>query len=283
MAFRFDATMKELVRLTAADYAEYFNLPRGRPAQLLNVDLSTLSAATDAALGFGEPLEEIADLNFQSGPDAALPERGLLYNAAFRFRYRVPVRTLLILLRPEADLRNLTGSLSYGDGAHRLEFHYEVVRVWQRPAEVYLGGSLGLVPLAVLGGLAADRPAEVSLHEIAKRIEARLRSEAPHERAVRLMEAAFILTGLRAERSQLRHIFRGVDLVSETTAFEAILEEGQVRGQRKLILQLGRQRFGPCDAATEAAIQAIEDPERIERMGNALLTVNSWQELLATE
>jgi hypothetical protein len=33
-----------------------FDLPRTAPAQTLNVDLSTISAATDVAFGFGDPL-----------------------------------------------------------------------------------------------------------------------------------------------------------------------------------------------------------------------------------
>jgi hypothetical protein len=282
MAFRFDATQKELVRLTAGDYAASFRLGPAGSAHLLDVDLSTLSAATDAALGFGDPLDAIADLNFQASADAFLPERGLLYNAALRFRFHFPVRSLFILLRPDADHRSLSGSLSYGEPPHRLEFQYEVIRVWQRPAEQYLNGSLGLLPLAVLGELPASVAPETALHDIAERVAARLRAEAPHERAVRMMEAAFILTGLRVRRPRLRHIFRGVDLMSETTAFEAMVEEGEIRQSRKILLRQGRQRFGPYDPETESAIKAIEDLELLERMVDAVLTANSWQELLAT-
>lgn len=71
--------------------------------------------------------------------------------------------------------------------------------------------------------------------------------------------------------------------MSETTAFEALLEEGELRGLRRTILRQGRQKFGPCDAATEAMLGAIEDVERLDRMADAVLTANSWQELLATE
>ena len=47
MSFRFDATLKEMVRLAAADYAAHFHLSQNPVSQILNVDLSTLSAATD--------------------------------------------------------------------------------------------------------------------------------------------------------------------------------------------------------------------------------------------
>ena len=62
MSHRFDATLKELFTPAPEDFAQVFGLPLVRPAQTLNVDLSTISAATDVALGFGAPLQEIVDL-----------------------------------------------------------------------------------------------------------------------------------------------------------------------------------------------------------------------------
>jgi hypothetical protein len=109
MSHRFDATLKNLV----ADHPDDFSvlgLPTGEQATPLNVDLSTIFAATDVALGFGKPLRETVDLNFQTGPDVGLPGRLLLYNAALYARHAVPVRTILILLRPKGDAANLTGT-----------------------------------------------------------------------------------------------------------------------------------------------------------------------------
>ena len=54
----------------------------------------------DLAVGFGEPLDRIADLNFQAGRDADLPRRLWLYNALLHHRYRVPVHSIVLLLRP---------------------------------------------------------------------------------------------------------------------------------------------------------------------------------------
>jgi hypothetical protein len=60
MPLRFDATLKEILSPRPEDFAPVFDLPR-IPAQPLNVDLSTISAATDVAFGFGAPLQEIVD------------------------------------------------------------------------------------------------------------------------------------------------------------------------------------------------------------------------------
>lgn len=64
MSYPFDATLKEILSLHPGDCAAAFGLPIDVPAQSLNVDLSTISAATDVAFGFGTPLQEIVDLNF---------------------------------------------------------------------------------------------------------------------------------------------------------------------------------------------------------------------------
>ena len=44
----------------------------------------------------------------------------------------------------------------------------------------------------------------------------------------------------------------------------------------------GRSRFGNVDADTEAALRSIRDLDRLERLGEAVLTAQSWEELLET-
>jgi predicted transposase YdaD len=286
MSLPFDAALKAIIAPRPADFAPVFQFPALQPAQALNLDLSTLSAATDVAFGFGDPLQEIVDLNFQSGPDATLAARLHLYNAAFHLRYSVPVRSVLVLLRPKADWGDLTGNLAYVAGGKRLEFEYDVVRMWQQPVEPFLHGGLGLLPLAPLCRMPEDQPLADALREVVREIDRRLAQEAEHAQAVRLMTAAFILTGLRVAKETLAGIYDGVRIMHESTAYDVILEEGcakgELRASHRLLLRQGRQRFGPADAATEAALTSIQDLDRLERMADAVLTAASWPELLAT-
>ncbi len=58
--------------------------------------------------------------------------------------------------------------------------------------------------------------------------------------------------------------------------------EGRVEGMRELLLSLGRQKFGK--APTKKHLQqldAITELDRLEALGERLLTVASWSELLA--
>jgi hypothetical protein len=172
MAHRFDATLKSIVADHAADFASVFGLPADQPVSAINVDLSTLSAATDVALAYGEPVREIVDLNFQTGPDSGLPGRLHLYNAALHHRYEVAVRSVLVLLRSKADGANLTGTLAYGEAQTGVEFRYQVVRLWQQPVEDYLHTGLAALPLATLCQMPAGRALPEALREVVQEIRA---------------------------------------------------------------------------------------------------------------
>ena len=74
----------------------------------------------------------------------------------------------------------------------------------------------------------------------------------------------------------------GVRVMHESTAYDMILDEGRLEGEIRLLLRLGRKRFGPLDAADEAVLKSTKDPERLERLADAILTVRSWEELLST-
>lgn len=251
---------------------------------LLNVDLSTISAATDAAIGIGEPLQEIVDLNFQSGRDADLPSRLHLYNAVLHARHAVPIRSILVLLRPTADAPSLTGNLTYGQDDHRLEFRYRVIRLWQEPVETFLQAGLAVLPLAPLCRLPAGIPIEDSLRDVVVReINRRLTAEADHAEAVRLMTAAYILTGLRIKKGSLANIYKGIGMLQESAAYDEIMEEGEIRRSHRNLLLLGKERFGPADEAVKSELLAIRDLERLERLIQAILTAKSWRELLDTE
>jgi hypothetical protein len=281
MSFPFDATLKEILSLRPEDCVPVFGLPRTSPAQALNVDLSTISAATDVAFGFGAPLEEVVDLNFQSGPDPSVPARLHLYNAAFHLRFQVPVCSLLILLRPKADGDRMTGTLAYTCAGQRVEFNYGVVRMWQQPVEPFLRGGFGLLPLATLCRMPEDKPLAEALHDVVREIDRRLNQECEHPQAIRLMTAAFILTGLRVKKEDLASIYKGVRVMHESTAYDEAVEEGRIEATHHVLLKLGGKLLGPPDPSVESALTSIQDVERLDRMTEAILTVKSWEELLS--
>jgi hypothetical protein len=155
----FDATMKNLAAGFPRDFVTAFDAETTRPVAVLNVDLSTVTTSTDFVVGLGEPPEELLHIDFQSSADEGKHADVLVYNALLHRQYRVPVHSIALLLRPAAAHSNLSGAVSYAPsaGRGRMQFEYQVVKLWERPAEELLAGGLGTAALAMLGRLARRR------------------------------------------------------------------------------------------------------------------------------
>jgi hypothetical protein len=251
---------------------------------VLNVDLSAVTTATDLVLGLGEPVEEIIQIDFQSSAAAWKHADLMVYHSLLYAHYRVPVHTIVLLLRPEAAHSNMNGSIGYAPrpGRGKMDFGYERIPLWQRPAEELLSADLGVAPLAVLGRLPAGLSLEDGLANVAQRVVDRLVKEAPPEQVKKLLTDAFLLTGLRVRRDVARRIFKGVRAMHESDTFLAILDEGQEKALREAILLVGVARVGPADESFSVQLASISDLDRLKRMISRGVTATSWQEILAT-
>ena len=137
-------------------------------------------------------------------------------------------------------------------------FRYGVVRVWQLPAEAFLGGGLGILPLAPLGAVA-----EAELPGLIRRMEQRISAEATRDEAGTLWTAADVLMGLRYPPGLVTQLLRGGYGMKDSVTYQAIVEEGEVKDRHAVLLQLGRKRFGPPDFAVETALRNIIDLDRL--------------------
>lgn len=284
MPLPFDATLKDLVQRHTADFERAFRLPTEPPATVLNVDLSVVSAATDVVLGYGDPPERVVDLNFQAGRNPELPDRELMYNGILRYRYHVPVHSVVVLLRPAADGPELTGEVAYAGVPRRgrVGFRYEVIRLWQRPVRRLLRGGVGALPLAILGQLPPGVELTAGLADVIRQIDRRLARAARPEDANQLMTATLVLTGLRVPNEEARQLFQGVRTMRESSTYMGIITEGRIEEAQKILFRLGRPRLGQPDEGTQASINGLNDLERLERMLDRIHQAASWQDLLAT-
>lgn len=89
------------------------------PVSLLNVDRSTVTTAADLVFGLGQPLQEIVHLDFQSSASANKHADILVYNALLFRQFRVPMHSIVVLLRPQAVHSNLTGLIDYAPRPER--------------------------------------------------------------------------------------------------------------------------------------------------------------------
>ncbi len=284
MAMTFDATLKDMGRDSPQGFLTTFDRPPAAPVKLLNVDLSTVTTSADLILGLGEPLEEIIHLDFQSSAAAWKHADLMVYNALVFAHYHAPVHTIVLLLRPEAAHPNMTGAIDYAPrpGRGSMHFTYEVVRLWERPAEELLAADLGVAPLAMLGRLPEGLSLVDGLAVIAQRLVERLEKEAPPERVKKLLTDALLLTGLRVRRDLAVKIFRGVRAMQESDTYLMILDEGKEKQAKTAILLFGEERFGPPDDSIKAQVERVTDLERLNRMIRRSATAAGWQEILDT-
>jgi predicted transposase YdaD len=276
------------------------------PVQAIDSEVSTVLAEVDKVLRVQSPSPWLAHLEFQSGHDRTLPIRLLQYHGLLLRRHELPVESAVVLLRPQADGPELSGRFEQRgpSGRQTIVFQFQVIRVWERPVEEFLAGSLALLPLAPL---ARFEPA--TLTDIVERMDARLTREAPPEIVPELWASTLILMGLRYHADVGRHVLRRVRQMRESTTYQAILEEGREEGEarglarglergmerglergleygraqeaRRLILLFGEARLGPPDAAVRARLDALTDADRLDQLAERLLSVTSWPELLA--
>jgi predicted transposase YdaD len=285
----FDATAKFLVETQPEDWLEYLGLPRS-PVEVIEADVSTVTAAADKVLRLREPESEIVHVELQAGYDRELGERALEYSVLLKRRHRLPIRSILVLLRPEADGPEMTGLVEHqrSDGRRYLIFEYDIVRAWQKPVDMVLAGGLGTLPLAPL----ADVSPSV-LPDVIRRMEERISQEVSPAEAGLLWTATYVLMGLRYSPELATQILQGVRAMKESATYQAIIEEGRVEGReegrvegrveeaRAILLRQGTKRFGPPTPQAQAALETITAIDRLELLSERLLDVESWDELLA--
>jgi hypothetical protein len=267
----FDATLKSLIRNHPADWLSYLGFPFNRPPQVIDADLSVVSAAADTLV---QTESAVVHIDLQAGPDEDLALRLLQYNVLARRQTGLPVWSVAVLLRSNAVTAGLNEVVDYADTRFRFRI------VWETPAEDWLTRGPGLLPLAVLGRPAAGCRRD-ALPELVGRIATTADAEAP-ELANDIVTASFVLAGMHTPRDVLQAIYREALSMHENPAIAIIMEDGAIRQLRKTILTLGTYRFGAPTPEQVARLNAIDDPDRLERMSLRVLRARGWVALLRT-
>lgn len=274
MPFAFDATTKHLLEMDPAAWLRLLNM-EVVPAEVIDADLSTVTAEADKVIHLLTEKPSLLHWELQSGYDLTLPDRTLLYSILLKHRHHLTVRSVVLLLHPRADGKHMSGMLEYenSEGTY-LTFKYEFIRLWLLPVEVLLEGGLATLPLAPLAKVKPDE-----LENVFNTMKRRIESEASPREAGELFTATGVLMGLRYKASVVEKLMRGVRNMKESTFYQMILEEGKENEARRVILRIGRKRYGEPDAETLARIETIVSLEKLELLIDRLVEVESWSEL----
>lgn len=198
-------------------------------------------------------------------------------------RHELPVRSVLLLVRPEANATAVTGqvrAVEPGAATPYLSFDYHVVRLWQEPLQPLLDGGLGTLPLAPLTDEAA-----ADLRGVVLLADERIRGQARPEESDKMRAAMFVLLGLRYDRAVIEPLLREVPMLRESSVYEIWSGEGEARGRvaatRELVLDQAKLKFGEPDEASRTRFEAITDLGRLKALNTRVLKAESWAELLA--
>jgi predicted transposase YdaD len=288
---RFDVSTKELVWDDPVAWLLRLGIDPVGPVVVIDSDITTLSAAADKVIRVGGLVEPfLVNIELQAGHDSQLMRTLWYRQVALDYRHDLPVLTVLVLLRKEANSPSLTGVYErfLPDGRPTNRYDYQVVRLWKEPAESFLNAGVELVPLVPLSDVD-----EQQLPELIRKMGDRI-NPLPASRAAKLWIASYLLMGLRYPDELTERLFEGVKAVKESTTYQKILRDGRVEGRaegraeghieeaQQFLLLLGTERFGSPEAVVLAAIEEISDLDRLRELGKRILKaeVLDWEGLL---
>lgn len=288
----FDTVLNSVVGVSLTDWAAYLAgkiaVPLTGPVREDDTDISD-QAFPDKVFAIDGPTPYLIHLEFESSSQLKVPARLHEYNSRLTHGSGKPVYSVLMLLRPRAAASDQTGFFAVPgvikDTIHT--FKYTVVRVWEESVETFLNAGPAFLPLALLTN-EADRDFADAFERFRDRSS---RPDIPRILVKDVVGYAYTMCGLRYSPSQIRRFFMGIrNIMEDSETYQEILHEGEARGlvrekarSRALLLKMGGKKFGPADAGTEAAVNAIDDLDRLDRLAVALLDVTTWAELLAVE
>lgn len=285
MSKPYDSVFKDLLERDPAGWVRLALGPVEGRATLVDSDISTVSGAADKVVLLQDrPMPLVLHFEAFASWDPTVLPRGLSYNSFHHRRHMLPVRTVMVVLRREADHASLTGEYRVvepiGGFVHLLQ--YQVMRAWELDVEAVLQAPPALLPLAPLTDAAAGQ-----LPAVLRRIEARLDADVSPEERKDLWVDTFVLMGLRYPRQRVAQLFRGIPAMKESDTYQMILEEGReegreeglVEGAVRALLVVAVPRLGEPDAATLRKIRGATDLGQVEEWLRHATQAESWTDL----
>ena len=261
----YDNVCKFLAENYSRDFAQWL---LGEPisfTQLSPSELSLEPIRADALILL-ESDQIILHLEFQTDPDPKMSFRMLDYRTRVYRRFpKKTMRQVVIYLKETSSPLVRENAFILPNTRHE----YEVLRLWEIPAEKMLGLS-GLLPLANLGKT-PNRP------EILRQVAAKIDNIEGRTEKSNLAAATAILAGLVLSKEIIGSLLRE-EIMRESVIYQDIRESGKAQGRREeavaLILQLLNRRLGEISSTVSQKIRELS-PEQLETLGEALLDFTS--------
>jgi predicted transposase/invertase (TIGR01784 family) len=243
-------------------------------AEVLKSELSIEPIRADSVILL-KLQSQILHLEFQVKLDSEppLPLRILDYWVRLYRLYRLPIRQVVVLLRPTAEGTVIESAFVLGTTRHE----YQVLCMWEQDPSIFLE-DLALLPLATL---AATQSPEQLLNQVAQRVSTIESTQQRREASAYVQ----LLAGLRFNKTLIRQVFRE-DIMRESVIYQEIQQEGEERGilkgklegEQTVILRQLARRVGEVSPELQSQIQSLS-LYQLEALADALLDFSTLADL----
>jgi predicted transposase YdaD len=191
--------------------------------------------------------------------------------------YRLPIRQVVVLLRPPAEGTVIESAFVLGTTRHE----YQVLCMWEQDPSIFLE-DIALLPLATL---AATQSPEQLLNQVAQRVSTIESTQQRREASAYVQ----LLAGLRFNKTLIRQVFRE-DIMRESVIYQEIQQEGEERGilkgklegklegEQTVILRQLARRIGDVSPELQSQIQSLS-LYQLEALADALLDFSTLADL----
>ncbi len=200
-------------------------------------------------------------IELQTAVESDIGERLAEYLVQLYRRDHLPIRSIVVYLRPAASVPSSPFVIPWDEEENSLTHSYDIVRLWEIPQERVLATpAYGLWPLATLMAGAS----EATTVEVAERLAA---VDAPRQERSDLIGLLVGLAGLRTAREAIlttlrRHPMLN-DLLRESSVAEIFIEEGREKGreegERRMAQTALEGRFGALSDDVRAALAQADE------------------------
>ena len=273
-----DVSMKHAIAEFPEDWAEFVGVRKGTQVRVVDSDVSTVATLADKVIEVLTDKPFVLHLEPQAYYDKGLDIRMFEGNGRLTKRHGRFVHTCVVLLDRAAWGRANTGRYQSESplGGCRVDFQYQVVKVWELPVRQVLSAGIGVLLLAPVSDVSRDEAPAV-IEQMARRF----RREVPRAVEAELWTATYVLVGLRYDKLFAQTLLRGVrETMRESVTYQEIVEEGRLDKGREDILRIGTKRFGKPSRKIRQTISQIGDLDRLNALLDRTLEVSSWNELL---
>lgn len=275
-----DEMMKRLIEMHPQDFVSWVSQD-AQVEHILKQELQqTVYADSLIKVSFKDK-PAILHFEYQTRNDARMGERALLYNTLASYTNEdIPVYSHVLYLRPSDHIVQSPFVRIFPDGKEITRFHYNVIKLWEMPAEDLLNfPHPGLLPLVLLakGGTEQD-----VVEEMIQKIADTGESE--------LLSASYTLGGLVFKAPEQHNWFKRrfhmfEDILEESWTYQEMkqeitqkIEQLELHRLRTMLATVAQKRFPKTARLAKGMGSTINDPSILSELIINISTAQTLEE-----